>query len=162
MVSGYTQTTKVRYHHSLDQHDQQTCSAHRLAVTSRSLSTAADLSVPFARALTRAVVLVRRSGLARQGVCCWPAPRCPSRVCTSLAQMEIEIQLLQNTISSLQTQDACGVTTSSLAVVPRRRLTRIRTFSAMCTNAGGLEVSFRGEQQSVSAQGRSQVQHKAR
>ena len=42
-----------------DAHPGQTCSAHRLAVTSRSLTTAADLSVPFARA----VVLVRRRGL---------------------------------------------------------------------------------------------------
>ena len=42
-----------------DAHPGQTCSAHRLAVTSRSLTTAADLSVPFARA----VVTVRRRGL---------------------------------------------------------------------------------------------------
>ena len=40
-------------------HPGQTCSAHRLAVTSRSLTTAADLSVPFARA----VVIVRRREL---------------------------------------------------------------------------------------------------
>ena len=40
-------------------HPGQTCSAHRLAATSRSLTTAADLSVPFARA----VVIVRRRKL---------------------------------------------------------------------------------------------------